>query len=109
MEYEEHMRTLARDSRQKEWSKRKWTPSPALVGKGPQGMATKYKGQQYDPEQYELVHDGWDHDHCLFCWQSICDCGGENCTSIGFTDGDDWICESCHQRVIVEKKDPKTN
>ena len=83
-------------------------PGPALLGKGPQGMSTKYTGQDYDPEEYDLVEDGWDHDHCLFCWQSICDCGSENCTCTGFTDGDEWICESCHQMVIVEKKDPTT-
>jgi hypothetical protein len=110
MEHEKMMRTRAQEARQKEWSLQQWKPSAALVDKSSEsGIITKYAGQKYDPKNQELVKNGWSHDHCLFCWQSICNCGGENCQPQGYTDGEDWICKSCHKKIIVEGKDPTTN
>lgn len=104
------MRERAQEARQKQWSLQQWTPSPALSTKTSEGTSVaKYVGQKYDPKKTKLVEDGWDHDHCLFCMQSICSCGGENCQSEGFTDGDQWICGSCHEAIIVNGQDPTTN
>jgi len=106
MEWDEHLRTLATECRQKEWRHEKWRPSPALVEKKQGGMAKKYDGHAYDSGRFDLVEDGWDHDHCMLCNQTISDCGGENCSPEGFTDGYNWLCGACHQRTIVNKEDP---
>ena len=110
MKKEESMFALrARESRSKDWSLREWAPSPGLSTKTTEGTSvTKFVGQKYDPKKSKVIQDGWDHDHCLFCTQSICNCGGENCQPEGFTDGDQWICESCHEKIIVKRLDPTT-
>ena len=101
------MRELAQESRQKRWFLQQWTPSPALSTKTIEGTSvTKYVGQKYNPKKTKLIEGGWDHDHCLFCWQSVCNCGGEDCVPQGYTDGNDWICPSCHEKVILKGEDP---
>jgi hypothetical protein len=30
-----------------------------------------YTGQEYDPEEYAVCEDGWDHEHCHVCWAHI--------------------------------------
>ena len=104
MNYEDEMRNLAEEVRNNKWVKKKWNPSPALLCKKSK-VITKYSGQKYDSNKFELIENGWDHDHCLFCWQCICDSGSKNCKYNGFTDGEYWICETCHQKVIVERID----
>jgi hypothetical protein len=34
-------------------------------------LSTPYTGQEYDPEEYEVVEEGWDHEHCHVCWVRI--------------------------------------
>jgi hypothetical protein len=107
MEYEDMMHERAQEAMQKQWSRQEWTPSPALSTKTREGTSvTKFVGQKYNPKKTELIENGWDHDHCLFCSQSICSCGGENCDPVGFTDGNQWVCESCHKRIIVDGENP---
>ena len=110
MQYEEMVRMRAQDAPQKEWSLQQWKRSPALCTKtGEDTRIIKYMGQKYDTKKIELVENGWNHDHCFFCWQSMCNCGGKSCQPEGYTDGDEWICKSCHQKIVVEEKSPTTN
>jgi hypothetical protein len=30
-----------------------------------------YTGQEYDAEEFEMLEDGWDHEHCHVCMASI--------------------------------------
>jgi hypothetical protein len=30
-----------------------------------------YHGEPYDPEKFELLEGGWDHEHCYVCWAHI--------------------------------------
>ena len=84
--------------RKKNWIFKTWKSGPALVNKK-FGSKGQYTGQPYDPEQIELVPNGWTQDHCEICSASI----GEN-PSLGETEGFnsdyDWICKSCHQLFI---------
>jgi hypothetical protein len=32
-----------------------------------------FRGEPYDPAVYELIQDGWDHEHCDVCWARIAD------------------------------------
>ena len=107
MKYEDMMIERARKARQKEWSLQQWKPSPALTTKTREGTRViKFVGQKYDPKKSKLIEDGWDHDHCLFCSQSICNCGCKNCEPEGYTDGNQWICVSCHKKIIVKGQYP---
>ncbi len=40
---------------------------------------------------------GWDHDHCVFCWQKFSDIPGADTSREGFctADGYHWVCETC--------------
>ena len=107
MEYEDMMLERAQQARQKQWAIAEWKPAPGLATKTSEGTSvTKFVGQKYDPKKSKVVEDGWDHDHCLFCTQSICNCGGKDCEPEGFTDGDQWTCKSCHEKIIVKGLDP---
>ena len=106
MDWEEHMRTLAVEARSKAWRREAWKPGPVLSPKDKNAPSIKYIGQPYDSSRYDLIEDGWDHEHCPFCAQSLCDCGSENCQAEGFTDGRDWICRDCHEKVIVRGINP---
>ena len=105
MNWDEHMRTMAVEAREKTWTLQNWKAGPALFPKNKKDPSAKFIGQAYDNTKYELIEDGWDHEHCPFCSQSICDCGSENCDAQGFTDGTGWICRACHEKVIVQGKD----
>ncbi|GAH08333.1 unnamed protein product, partial [marine sediment metagenome] len=71
------------------WTRKKWKKVPALVSKDGKGLK-KYYGQKYDPKYFDLVEDGWDHDHCEICMWPISENEGYD---IGYFDGDsDWIC-----------------
>jgi hypothetical protein len=63
------------------------------------GTASLYVGQQYDPAYYDLVHGGWNHDHCEICWWTLSD-GGDEEHSVGYTDGQRWICSECYNQFI---------
>jgi len=79
------------------WTRKKWKKAQALVSKDG-NSSHKYYGQQYDPKYYDLVEDGWDHDHCKICMWPISENEGHDTS---YFDGDgDWICEECHNRFI---------
>lgn len=82
--------------KQGDWIHQKYKASPALANKS-MGSTCQYTGQQYDPEKFEMVKDGWTHDHCDICFQkisSIPDQGDPN----GYTrDNNDWICNDCYE------------
>jgi hypothetical protein len=103
---EKRIREHTQYLRQQHWSLKTWKPSPAL--RGQDGHTTQYHGQEYDPSQFELIENGWDHDHCEFCWVTIDANHREGAETEGYTNGIYWICSECYQRYIVEGKDPKS-
>ncbi len=44
---------------------------------------------------YRLYREGWDHDHCEFCWAKFS--LGEGDLNRGYSTEDEyrWVCESC--------------
>jgi len=46
-----------------------------------------------------VVPGGWDHEHCALCWESIS--LHKEHQHIGYTDGNDWLCETCYKTYIV--------
>jgi hypothetical protein len=58
----------------------------------------KLEGEEIPPGGF-VVPGGWDHEHCRLCWERISDIeAGKN---FGYTDGKDWLCESCYEKYIV--------
>ena len=65
---------------------------------GGRGGGEKYVGQAYDPAAFEVVEDGWDHDHCEVCWVVA---SRAQTTRMRVTDdsrGTDWLCTECYSR-----------
>ncbi len=59
-------------------------------------------GKPYADDDFvsiELVSGGWDHEHCALCWRIIGAEQGEE--PFGYTDGHDWLCETCHQQFVA--------
>jgi hypothetical protein len=57
-----------------------------------------YTGEPFDPEEYELVEGGWDHEHCDVCWAKIVDGMSywPNANPPPYVD----LCEACYPRVM---------
>ena len=71
-------------ARKLEWKETRWKPKPALIEKN-SGNSQIYKGQKYDSKFFNLVENGWEHDHCDICTERI--------------NEDDNIYESGHQII----------
>ncbi len=71
------------------WKSDTWKLSPALIDKSG-GTIRSYIGQQFDEKYFDLVPDGWTHDHCEICNIEISD--GENAYQ---SEDNDWVCEDC--------------
>ena len=83
------------------WTHKVWTPTPALIDKTG-GSTSQYIGQGFDPKYFDLVEDGWTHDHCEICGETIYNkkCYGE--TEGYEADNGDWICNDCYNLFIKE-------
>jgi len=90
---------MAVELRKQKLSLELWRKRPALTsidGK----QVTLYIGQSYDTTKFSVIPDGWDHDHCEFCWSTISDRQDE--INKAYTNGKKWICPKCFQSVIVD-------
>jgi hypothetical protein len=58
-----------------------------------------YHGEPYDPEQFELIEGGWDHEHCDVCWARIQD-GDSYWPNEDEDVGQVGLCEACYPRVM---------
>jgi hypothetical protein len=54
-------------------------------------------------EDVRRVADGWDHEHCAICWETI---GSYECEeNTGFKDqNNEWVCKRCYESYVVPKK-----
>jgi hypothetical protein len=62
-------------------------------------VSKPYHGEPYDPEKFELLEGGWDHEHCDVCWAHI-----EEGDSYWPNEDEDGghvdLCEKCYPRVM---------
>lgn len=87
------------------WQLQQWTPRPALIDKSG-GGSRLYVGQTYNPKYFDLVNDGWTHDHCIICYQTVSDWKETQVTADKreYTDGNNnWICKNCYTNFIKPK------
>ncbi|WP_091147065.1 hypothetical protein [Flavobacterium caeni] len=86
-----------------------WFPRPGLKEKNEEVASRIYVGQTYDKNQFDIVKDGWTHDHCEICFKTLDDDdGGENSETSGYFDGSDWICKSCFEELVLSEDLEKT-
>jgi hypothetical protein len=52
------------------------------------------------PEGAVIEKQRWDHEHCRMCWEKIAEF--EGCQHEGYTNGRDWLCESCFNKYLSE-------
>ena len=47
--------------------------------------------------QWSQTRDGWDHDHCQFCWAKFAAHGDADALHEGWTSVDEywWVCDAC--------------
>jgi len=77
-----------------------WELSSALIEKSG-GSSRQYIGQKFDPTYFEVVTNGWTHDHCEICFATISN--NKNLGEIeGYTtDNCEWICKNCFNGFIA--------
>jgi hypothetical protein len=57
-----------------------------------------YTGGPYDPNMWEVVEGGWDHEHCSVCGARIID--GDWYWANEDRGNEVDLCEACHPRVM---------
>lgn len=57
------------------------------------------KGVSLKLKQYKRYRDGWDHDHCEFCWKTFSESLSEAVLNEGYATEDNyrWICTECFE------------
>jgi hypothetical protein len=62
------------------------------------GQEEYLSGRTLRWKRWWSYREGWDHDHCAFCWVDICDAADEGSRSEAFVTEDDyhWICADCY-------------
>ena len=85
--------------RQLTWTYKRWAPSPALVDKSG-GSSRQYVGQNFDPKYFDVIEDGWTHDHCEICFTTISDKDGYGDTDGYKTNNNEWVCKDCYNLFI---------
>ena len=63
-------------------------------------MSKPYQDEPFDPEEYELREDGWDHEHCDVCWARVED-GMSYWPNVDPEAGHVDLCEACYPRVMA--------
>lgn len=96
-----HIREMVNEIEKENYTLKKWFPRPGLKEKNTEFVSRLYIGQSYDKNQFDLVEDGWTHDHCEICFEAI---GGDESEYLeieGYFDGYDWICKSCFEELVL--------
>ena len=104
-DYLQKLQESAVELRRQKWTLRPWKKRPVLASLEGRNSVL-YTGQPYDAKRYTVIPDGWNHDHCELCWQTISDFTDENTIDTAYTDGSKWVCPGCFQGVIVDGNAP---
>ncbi len=81
------------------WQKRSWGPRDIVIAK---------KGRTFsfdlllaaDPENFELVKNGWKKDHCAICRWELFESAEDVAHGVGYTNGFEWLCTECHGKFL---------
>jgi len=106
-DFYDELREIATDFRSLKWDRKLWTNQPALVAKSGKSVC-QYLGQEFDPNEYDLVDNAWNHDHCEFCNVTIKDCDSGRCITEGYVNEGTWLCPDCFEHIIKNEEDPES-
>lgn len=95
----EYLKDIVPELRQTTFTRLEWKPLPALADKKRKSF-TPYVGQDYDPNFFEVIENGWTHDDCAVCFRSIASFLNEYTDNVAYYNGDDWVCKSCYHTLI---------
>lgn len=59
------------------------------------GQEKYLKGATLSKQKYTAYREGWDHDHCAFCWAKFSEREGDLAEGYATSDRYRWICEAC--------------
>jgi hypothetical protein len=62
-----------------------------------QGQERYLKGVKLYWVKYTLYREGWDHDHCEFCWRKFAIQGGDLTEGYTTKNHYHWICKACYE------------
>lgn len=60
-----------------------------------QGQERYLKGKNFRLKEYRPYREGWDHDHCEFCWKNFSLNEADLSDGYATEDGYRWICTQC--------------
>lgn len=104
--YYEDMRNTIKKYQSQEWLLKEWKKRPALFDKSGKYIK-RYSGEEFDSKIYDLIENGWDHEHCEFCWITICDDNHQEHVHQAYESDGNWICPDCYQHLILDHEDPE--
>jgi hypothetical protein len=61
-----------------------------------------YYGQDFNPDLFTILKNGWDHEHCDGCQATISE--GDSCWVAKTEDGCFAICDRCHGKLKTTRK-----
>jgi len=110
----EYQRRRLAECRGRAFVRKTFASYPSLRSLGPEAwdeqeayhISVPYTGQEYDPEKFEVVADGWDHEHCHACNAHI-DPGDEYWQSAEEDPLD--LCLACYERLTAGSAEPSTS
>jgi len=90
------------EDRSRHWQAQTFRPSDALAFPHDGGTVARQKSPDESAiGDARVMPDGWDHEHCALCWQTISLHAGDQAS--GYSDGRDWLCTDCYEHYIVPR------
>jgi hypothetical protein len=77
---------------------------PPSRGTGEWYESRPYRGEPFDPDQYELVEGDWNHEHCDVCHAHVED-GMSYWPNVNPEAGHVDLCEACYPQVMALLRD----
>lgn len=71
------------------WKRVKFEPSDSII--------------HHPDGRVEIVKDGWEHEHCEICSQTISQYKMNKNSYSYVSKKDNWLCESCYEKYVQEK------
>ena len=97
----DHLREMYTDLNFTKFEFLPWRPRPALIDKSTKSTRL-YTGQKFDSAYFDLVEDGWSHDHCEICFTRISEGSNGEC-EYGYFNGGVWVCKNCFEMILSSK------
>jgi len=61
------------------------------------GQEKYMSGAELFWRKYTLYREGWDHDHCAFCWKKFSLRNGDCHEGYATKDEYHWVCKECYE------------